>query len=59
MDKIQEYLDLMGYYTLMTSENEKPDRENTLNLSLKIARRAIFTGLALIFSFHLIHSIIC
>jgi hypothetical protein len=50
---------LMGYYTLMTSENEKPDRENTLNLSLKIARRAIFTGLALIFSFHLIHSIIC
>lgn len=27
MDKIQEYLDLMGYYTLMTSETEKPDRE--------------------------------
>lgn len=27
MDKIREYMDLMGYYTLMTSETEKPDRE--------------------------------
>lgn len=27
MNKIKEYLDLMGYYTLMTSEIEKPDRE--------------------------------
>jgi len=27
MEKIKEYMDLMGYYTLMTSEIEKPDRE--------------------------------
>lgn len=27
MDKIREYMDLMGYYTLMTSETEKTDRE--------------------------------
>lgn len=27
MEKIREYMDLMGYYTLMTSETEKPDRE--------------------------------
>ena len=27
MDKIQEYIDLMGYYTIMTSETEKTDRE--------------------------------
>jgi len=27
MDKIQQYVDLLGYYTLMTSELEKPDRE--------------------------------
>lgn len=27
MNKIKEYLDLMGYYTLMTSETEKSDRE--------------------------------
>jgi transposase len=27
MDKIQEYLDLMGYYTIMTSEIDKPDEE--------------------------------
>jgi transposase len=27
MDKIQEYLDLLGYYTIMTSEIDKSDRE--------------------------------
>jgi len=27
MEKIQAYLDLMGYYTIMTSETEKPDEE--------------------------------
>jgi hypothetical protein len=27
MDKIGQYLELLGYYTLMTSELEKPDRE--------------------------------
>jgi len=27
MDKIQEYLDLMGYYTIMTSEIDKSDEE--------------------------------
>ena len=27
MDKIREYMDLMGYYTIMTSETEKTDRE--------------------------------
>ena len=27
MDKIQQYLDLLGYYTLMTSELEKSDKE--------------------------------
>jgi transposase len=27
MGKVQEYLDLMGYYTLMTSEIDKPDEE--------------------------------
>ncbi|MDR1766144.1 MAG: IS1634 family transposase, partial [Lachnospiraceae bacterium] len=27
MDKVKGYLDLIGYYTLMTSETEKPDRE--------------------------------
>ena len=27
MDKIQEYLDLMGYYTIMTSEIDKTDEE--------------------------------
>jgi len=27
MDKIREYLDLMGYYTIMTSETEKSDEE--------------------------------
>ena len=27
MEKIREYVDLMGYYTLITSETEKPDRE--------------------------------
>ncbi len=26
-DKIQEYIDLMGYYTIMTSELDKPDEE--------------------------------
>lgn len=27
MDKIREYMDLLGYYTIMTSETEKTDRE--------------------------------
>jgi transposase len=27
LNKIRQYLELMGYYTLMTSELEKPDRE--------------------------------
>jgi transposase len=27
MEKVQAYLDLMGYYTIMTSEIQKPDRE--------------------------------
>jgi transposase len=27
MDKIRQYLDLMGYYTIMTSEINKPDEE--------------------------------
>jgi transposase len=27
MDKIQEYMDLLGYYTIMTSEVDKSDRE--------------------------------
>jgi transposase len=27
MEKVQAYLDLLGYYTIMTSETEKPDRE--------------------------------
>ena len=27
MDKIRQYVELLGYYTLMTSELEKPDRE--------------------------------
>jgi len=27
MDKIRDYLDLLGYYTIMTSEIDKPDRE--------------------------------
>ncbi len=27
IDKIREYIDLMGYYTIMTSETEKTDRE--------------------------------
>jgi transposase len=27
LDKLQEYLDLLGYYTIMTSELEKSDRE--------------------------------
>lgn len=27
MDKIREYFDLMGYYTIMTSEVDKPDEE--------------------------------
>lgn len=27
MDKIQEYMDLLGYYTIMTSETDKSDRE--------------------------------
>lgn len=27
MDKVQKYLDLMGYYTIMTSEIKKPDEE--------------------------------
>jgi transposase len=27
MEKVQQYLDLMGYYTLMTSETEMPDHE--------------------------------
>lgn len=27
LDKIREYMELMGYYTLMTSETEKTDRE--------------------------------
>ena len=27
MDKIRAYLDLLGYYTIMTSEIDKPDRE--------------------------------
>lgn len=27
LDKIREYLDLMGYYTIMTSEIDKPDEE--------------------------------
>ena len=27
MDKIREYLDLMGFYTIMTSEADKPDEE--------------------------------
>lgn len=27
MDKIRSYLDLMGYYTIMTSEVDKPDEE--------------------------------
>ncbi len=27
MDKIREYLDLMGYYTIMTSETDKSDEE--------------------------------
>jgi transposase len=27
MDKIQQYLELMGYYTIMTSETEKSDEE--------------------------------
>lgn len=27
MDKIREYIDLPGYYTIMTLEIEKPDRE--------------------------------
>ena len=26
-DKVQEYLDLMGYYTIMTSETDKTDRD--------------------------------
>lgn len=27
MDKVQKYIDLMGYYTIMTSEIDKPDEE--------------------------------
>ncbi len=27
MDKIQDYLDLLGYYTIMTSEVDKSDHE--------------------------------
>jgi hypothetical protein len=27
MEKVQAYLDLLGYYTIMTSEIDKPDRE--------------------------------
>jgi transposase len=27
MNKIQQYIDLMGYYTLLTSETDTPDRE--------------------------------
>jgi hypothetical protein len=27
MDAVQDYIDLLGYYTLMTSETQRPDRE--------------------------------